>query len=502
MFHFYFNRLNFSIKKIISSFSLSLKTHKGIIFLKKRKKREKKREKKMSSEGEIYYLKTKSRDLIWQAFNNLFMDSMEFVRVNASRQENREISQKEMEYFSDDSRQENNKYILHVFKRFEDNLEAIISGSCDYFFENNLSILKNSCKELIEFPQEIAWSYIRNRYDEKKNLIGFKENDHLVTFTSWFNNTMKIATLRFMDDPSLFDFYVMPSIKMKNTVKAKELIESSIVEGIYASFDWSKIFKSKPGLISLPGGTPGGAPPFNPPFSSQSFNPPPSSQSFNPSSQSFNPSSQSFNPSSQSFNPSSQSFNPPPFYRPEQKLQPQSSSYRPQTSSSFYSPPGGFGGAPPDVGASAPPIEEIVNKRLEKFKNELLEQQDRKVAELKNTARLKFEEMHSSLSKKDRENNELRKMLEFEKSLNKSKPVEDILAPSPLITSQYQSVYSPPPPNQEETKQKPTPEQLNELSINLLKNEASRTPESQSINLDDIDGEYELLRKTAETKIQ
>lgn len=189
----------------------------------------------MNEYPEIIYLKNKSREPVWEAFNSSYKEAVDAVQ--------KEHTEEDITL--------NVEYSVPVLAKFEENLKSITGGRARDFIEYHMDILRSSYPELMHFPQEIVWSIMRSKYLLKNNILEFRERDHIVSFPTWYFNMFNIAALKFLDNPSLFDSHLTISEKMINIGHAKKIIDSSVEEALYTSMDWGRLFECKIGLVCM-----------------------------------------------------------------------------------------------------------------------------------------------------------------------------------------------------------------------------------------------------------
>lgn len=188
----------------------------------------------MSVEGEIIYLQSKSRELFWRVFQSVYNDGVKIV------QDNENVDIMDIPDFS-----------IPVLREFERILRSISNNKMMDFIDSHMDTLLKMHPELQPFPQEIAWGYIRSKYAAKNNIVTFNEKDHIVPFNIWYYNTFQCITLKLLDNPSLYDEYLVVSEKVLNIEKTKEIIDKAIIEGIYLSIHWPRVFECKTGTFTF-----------------------------------------------------------------------------------------------------------------------------------------------------------------------------------------------------------------------------------------------------------
>src|SRR5437899_904864 len=141
----------------------------------------------MLFEGELAYLSLKARDAIWMAFDTSFQEAVKDATNEVTNEKGKPVELDDYE-----------KINFLALNNFESNLKNITSRQADEFIAYHMDILKSICLDLMDFPQEIAWSYIRSKYGARGNLVGFREADHIVTFQKWYYNMFNSAASRFL----------------------------------------------------------------------------------------------------------------------------------------------------------------------------------------------------------------------------------------------------------------------------------------------------------------
>lgn len=187
----------------------------------------------MSSCPEISYLQTNIRNAIWFAYKYSWNEACQMVKKDLGDDVEKGILE------------------IRTLEVFNKNLEDFSAGNNKMYVDYFMNDIKEKFPLTTTVYQSAIWTITRKKYKEKNNLLTFREEDHVVSFRQWFHRLFEITSIKFLDNPILFDEFRDPQQQMSNTEKAKKIVDKAIIESIHACIKWDYISKAENGLLSL-----------------------------------------------------------------------------------------------------------------------------------------------------------------------------------------------------------------------------------------------------------